>query len=400
MESLSEVPNALFQMEGQRIRANSLRSQANPNDQPITISKSPMSPPEMDAGLWSKLPQELLERILSFLPLKNFMNLRSTCKHFKSLLFSPPFISKHSSSSSFSSFLLLSHPQCYNHFAFYDSALGAWRNFALSLSALLPCAAGQASLLSTSNGLLCFSLSNSFLVFNLLTKSSRVIEFPAYPFAFELFSLVSTPVGYSLFMVSSGSCTKNTFVYDSKVQFWRKFNGFNPILSDNYHQEAVYYKGSLYFVTPEPFSVACFVLESGKWERPNTELPRELMFVRLLSDGGDGKLYLIGGVGRNGISRSMKLWELGEGMNWVEVESLPEMMCRKLMSVCFHNYDHLYCFWHRGFICVCCYTWPEVLYFKVSRRTWHWLPKCPSLPDKWSCGFRWFSFVPELYASV
>jgi hypothetical protein len=22
------------------------------------------------------------------------------------------------------------------------------------------------------------------------------------------------------------------------------------------------------------------------------------------------------------------------------------------------------------------------------------------LPEKWSCGFRWFSFVPELYALV
>ncbi|CAB4296537.1 unnamed protein product [Prunus armeniaca] len=77
----------------------------------------------MDAGLWSKQLQELLERILSFLPLKNFMNLRLTCKHFKSLLFSPSLISKHSSSSPFSSFLLLSHPQCYNHFALYDSTL-------------------------------------------------------------------------------------------------------------------------------------------------------------------------------------------------------------------------------------------------------------------------------------
>ncbi|KAL6216695.1 hypothetical protein ACLB2K_009914 [Fragaria x ananassa] len=371
------------------------------------MAKSLMSSPEMDAGIWSNLPEEVLERILSMLPLKTFMVLRSTCKHFKSLLFSPTFISKHSSSSSssspFSSFLMLSHPQCYPDFPLYDSPLGAWRRFALSLSELLPCAAGPVSLLSISNGLLCFSLpsSSSFVVCNFMTKSSRVIKFPTNPFGFELLTLVSTPVGYNIFMLSSGSSTKTrTFVYDSKIQSWQNFSALDTILSDNHHQQGVHFKGSLYFSTPEPFSVVKFDLESGKWGRDNIELPGELVFVRLVSDEGKGKMYLIGGIGRNGISRSMKIWELCEGQNWVEIERVPEMMCRKIMSVCYHHYEHLYCFWHQGLICVCCYAWPEILYYKVSRRTWHWLPKSPSVPERWACGFRWFSFVPELYASV
>ena len=82
------------------------------------------------------------------------------------------------------------------------------------------------------------------------------------------------------------------------------------------------------------------------------ELPGELTFVKLVSNG-DGKLYLVGGIGRNGISKSMKLWEL-EGDNWVLVESVPEFMSQKLFSVCYHNYEHVYCFWHQETICVCC----------------------------------------------
>ncbi|XVE95030.1 hypothetical protein REPUB_Repub02eG0060900 [Reevesia pubescens] len=315
---------------------------------------------EMDPGIWSKLPQELLEYILSFLPLKTLLNLRSTCKHFKSLVFSPSFISKHSSDSPFSSFLLLSHPQCYCHFPLYDTILGAWRNLALPFSFLPSCAA-QFHLLSSSNGLFCFSLPNScsFLVCNILAKSSRVIQFPSLPFAFELLTLVSRPDGYKIFML----CSKFSSCYA--------------------------------FVT---VSVVCFDLENGKWESLHTEMPRELTFVRLVSNTDEGKLYLVGGIGRNGISRSLRLWELGNGGNWEEMDRLPELMCRKFMSVCYHTYEHVYCFWHQGMICVCCQTWPEILYYKVSRRTWHWIPKCPSLPDKWSCGFRWFSFVPELYA--
>ncbi|XVF39806.1 hypothetical protein PTKIN_Ptkin01aG0061900 [Pterospermum kingtungense] len=396
----------LTMFKGLHTTSSSLKSAGKMKlERPIITKslKSAKGSTEMDPGIWSRLPHELLEHILAFLPLKTLFNLRSTCKHFKSLVLSPSFMSKYSSTtgSPFSSFLLLSHPQCYSCFPLYDTVLGAWRNLALPFS-FLPPSASQFNLLSSSNGLFCFSLpkSCSLLVCNLLVKSSRVIKLPFFPFAFELLTLVSTPDGgYKIFMLCSKSSSSYAFVYDSKVDSWRRYDGFQPLLNDNSHQEGSYFNGCLYFTTPEPFSVACFDLESGKWETLNTEMPGELTFVRVVSDDSDeGKLYFVGGIGRNGISRSMRLWESGNGGNWEEVGRLPELMCRKLMSVCYHNYEHVYCFWHQGMICVCCHTWPEILYCKVSRRTWHWISKCPSLPDKWSCGFKWFSFVPELYA--
>ncbi|KAH7567526.1 hypothetical protein ACOSP7_010525 [Xanthoceras sorbifolium] len=363
----------------------------------------PLQSSKMDPAIWSRLPGELLEHVLSFLPLKTFLNLRSTCKHFKSLAFSPSFVSKHTSSSSnFSSFLLLSHPQCYHQFPLYDFSVGAWRNLFLPPSVVLPTSSGDPStLLSSSNGLFCFSVpsSSSLLVCNLLSKSSRIVSFPAYPFDFKSLTLVSTSSDYKIFVLYSKFSSNYALVYDSRNQAWRKFNSFDSVLRDSNHRESVFYNGSLYFTTPEPFSVVRFDLDGGGWERTDSILPSELVFVRLVSDG-KRKLYLIGGFGRNGISRSLKLWEMSGENRWVEVESLPELMCRKFMAVCYHNYEHVYCFWHEGMICVCCYTWPEVLYYKVSRRTWHWLPKCPSVPERWSCGFRWFSFVPELYALV
>lgn len=362
------------------------------------------SPPEMDPGLWSRLPPELLDLVLTFLPLKSLLNLRSTCKHFRSLIFSPCFISKHDSPSYLSSFLLLSHPHLDRlQLHLYNSGLGAWSKLYLSLSLLLPPRAAQSSLVRTYKGLLCFSLpDSSFLIRNLLAGSTRRVDFPAHPLSFELFSLVPTPhQGYKLFLLSSGPhSASSAFVYDSTAGSWTRFQGFNPVLTGNDHQEGVPFHGRLYFTTPDPVSVVSFHPGTGKWEGSTAELPSELIFARLASDG-DGKMFMVGGIGRNGISRSVKVWELGrEGRRWVEVGGLPEVMCRKFMSVCYHNYDHLYCFWHRGMICVCCYTWPEILYYKVSRGTWHWLPKCPSLPEKWSCGFRWFSFAPELYAFV
>ncbi|GAB4839305.1 hypothetical protein Ancab_028832 [Ancistrocladus abbreviatus] len=362
------------------------------------------TPPElMDPRIWGRLPVDLLEHTLCFLPLKNILNLRSTCKRFEALVFDPSFVSKYyslspSSQSPFSSFLLLSHPHSNNHFLLYDSVLGTWRKLSLSLNPCIP----SSSLLSVSNGLLCFSLpySSSFLVSNLLCRSSRVVEFPKFPFSFELLTLISAQTGFKIFVTLSGSSSNGAYLYESKTQSWRQFDGCGVNLSDGYCQPGVCINDLLYFTTSEPFSIVCFDLESGKWRTAVTEMPRELTFVRLVSDG-EGKLYMVGGVGRNGISKSLKLWELGdEGENWREVEILPDMMYRKFASVCYHNYEHIYCFWHQGLICIACYTWPEVLYYRVARRTWHWLSKCPSLPQKWSCGFKWFSFVPEFCASV
>ncbi|KAL4566225.1 hypothetical protein LXL04_030337 [Taraxacum kok-saghyz] len=368
------------------------------------------STPEMDRRIWRKLPIELLERILSMLPFKTFLYLRSTCKYFRSLIFSPLFLSKYANSlspSPFSSFMLLSHPQSGNYLL-YDTVVNTWRDINLPLIDSLT----FTPLLCIASCLLCFSAvpdsSNSaFCLFNLLSRTTRLVKFPEYPFAFEYPTLITNSSGYHLFCLSSGSASSHlyAYVYDSRVRRWTRYDGFHRTLGDSYLQQGVLLNGSLYFVTREPFAVVNFDLHTGNWETSDVDLPEELTFVRLAAGNGKGEgaktLFMFGGIGRNGISRSMKVWELDVNeRRWMEMQSVPEMMCKKLGSVCYHNYEHIYCFWHQGMICVCCYTWPEVLYYKISRRTWHWMPKSPSLPDKWSCGFKWFSFVPELYAFV
>ncbi|KZV45119.1 hypothetical protein F511_24161 [Dorcoceras hygrometricum] len=280
----------------------------------------------MDPRIWSRLPNHLLERILSFLPLKTFLDLRSTCKHFNSLLFTPYFISKHSlSSSSLSSFIILSHPQSTQRLSLFNTASNSWFEESISLPRILSC-----NLLSSSNGLLCFSIprSSCFVLYNLLAKCSRRVSFPACLFEHESVTLVSTNNGYKLFVLPSSVGSSNqTLVYDSTVKSWRRFEGSTPVLHESCHQKGALYKGRLFFTTVEPFHVVFFHLDSGRWEGSTVGLPADLTFIRVVSDGYQ-KLYLVGGVGTSGISRSIKIWELGideGGDYWVEVETLPEM---------------------------------------------------------------------------
>ncbi|KAL5706779.1 hypothetical protein ACHQM5_024901 [Ranunculus cassubicifolius] len=360
-------------------------------------------PVKLNPQIWRQLPRELIEHILVFLPIKSFFNLRSTCKRFYTIIFSPSFISKHSAFHSLtnntsSSFLLLSHPQFQQQFPLYDFTNTHWRISGLPLSNTG--SPSTSHLLSASNGLLCFSrpLSYSLLVCNLLTGSSKIIRFPLLNVDFDSVTLISSSIGYKIFVLCSGCSSNYTYIYDSVTRNWSKF----PRISRrNSNFEGVHCNGYLYFTTPEPFSVLGFDLKRSKWRNPIENLPGagELTFARLASNEKE-KLYLIGGTGSHGISRSMKIWEFGEDGDWVETGSLPNMLCKKFMSICYHNYQHVYCFYHDGVICVCCYTWPEVLCYKIARETWHWLPRCPSLPEKWSCGFKWFSFVPNFYALV
>lgn len=365
----------------------------------------PTTANEMSPAIWSRLPDHLLDRILALLPLHCLLSLRSTCKHFRSLLLSPSFLSQlNCRSHRPAAYFLLSHPQfSHSFFPLYDSTVDSWRKLPISISSSF-----SYQLLSSSSGLLCFSLSypssSSLLVYNLLTLSSKIIACPNQSsFPATLISYPSpSPHGYKIYLPSSFSAS--FFLYDSDSSSWTDYPLFVPLLSlSNTHQDPVFFNDFLYFTTPEPFSVVGFGLNAVRWETEVTpELPPELAFVRLVSSNGGKRLFLVGGVGRYGISISLKVWEMveGEQKRWEEVGRLPEMMFRKFVSVCYHNYSHVYCIWHQGILCVCCTTWPEVLFYNLGRGTWHWLPRCPLLQEKWSCGFRWFSFAPNLYAMV
>ncbi|KFK31730.1 hypothetical protein AALP_AA6G151600 [Arabis alpina] len=372
----------------------------SPESSPTAVA----SPVAMDPIIWSVLPDHLLDQILSYLPFKTLVALRSISRHLQSLILSPTFLSDHSFS--LPSFLLLSHPQSFNSFPLFDPNLHSWRTLPLPRSLSLSCAS---SLLSSSHGLLCFSLSSSsassLTVFNPLTRSSRSVKFPFYPFHFELLTLISSPDGYKIFTLCSSASSRCVCLYNASDRSWRRFGGVDQLLPRGFNQDGVFYNGSLYFARSEPFMIVSVDFNDGKWTTAIGDgvfpVNDDITFARLVTDSEKKTLYMVGGVGSNGICRSIKIWEFKEETeSWIEAETLPDIVCRKFTSVCYHNYEHVYCLWHKEMICVCCYNWPEILFFHVGRRTWHWIPKCPSLPEKWSCGFRWFSFVPSLCASV
>ncbi|KAF2324270.1 hypothetical protein GH714_011485 [Hevea brasiliensis] len=73
----------------------------------------------------------------------------------------------------------------------------------------------------------------------------------------ELLDLVLSLLPLKTFL----NLRSTSFIYDSRFNSWQKFDNLEPILSDNCHQEGVFFNGSLYFTTPEPFSIVCLDME-------------------------------------------------------------------------------------------------------------------------------------------
>lgn len=153
-----------------------------------------LEPPQndggMDPGLWDTLPDEIIDRILAFLPLPCFFRLQVVCKRWNSLRFSPGFLDVYSEVVTPRPWLLLfakgkersDVPRvanlhklgvAYNFLLkrvsfLYNTESRKWYNLAL------PCLPPQASILAASGGLLCCEGGMGyFLVCNPVTNTWR-----------------------------------------------------------------------------------------------------------------------------------------------------------------------------------------------------------------------------------
>uniref|UniRef100_A0A0D6R1K7 F-box domain-containing protein n=1 Tax=Araucaria cunninghamii TaxID=56994 RepID=A0A0D6R1K7_ARACU len=352
----------------------------------------PSSGSRMEAKIWSNLPDEVVERILARLPAESFLCLRCVCKRWNALLSSPSFVSL-CCKISHRPWLVMFRRRDHRICRAYDIFISKWHNISLCF---LPYQ--TAEVVAASGGLLCLRTPFSLSVCNPLTKTWREFPFYSHEHNWCAIALVAEegPKGYKI-VVAGSSLDRRTEAYDSITDSWKRTEDLP--LRTNLRYEATYCDGVLYFTTSDHFVIMGYNLQRGSWSRVEAPMPESLICNRLVSCGN--RLYIVGGVGHNGISRSIWVWELSQdGREWREVQKLPEMMCKKFLAICYHNYEHISCVGHEDYICLSCFTSPEVLVYKLSRRTWHWLPRCPYIPDEASYGFKWFSFIPSLYALV
>ncbi|BBN07860.1 hypothetical protein MPTK1_4g06840 [Marchantia polymorpha subsp. ruderalis] len=352
----------------------------------------------MDASLWSNLPEDLVDRVLACLSLPTFYRFRTVCKRWNSLITSPSFLQCWSEMATECPWLLMIKRRDNRLCPAYDSLLSKWHAVSLNF---LPLQATE--VVATCEGLLCLraEVSGSLFVCNPLTKRWR--ELPTMLMKNQARGIVGMTVNkatkcYKIIVAGSNSdlYDRKTEVYDSATDSWKR-SGDLPARTDLRPEYAVCL-GSMYFTTSEPFSLLAFNIAEDVWRKVEVPMPCSLTCSRLLVN--NGILVLVGGVGKNGISRSFCIWKLEkETMEWQECERMPDYLCRKFLAMCYHNYEHISCIGHMDLICLASFSWPETLVYDASLKSWHWLPRCPLTPLQ-SGGFSWLSFQPRLDAAV
>lgn len=181
-------------------------------------------PPGPAAGEISleDLPQDLLEKILSWLPASSFFRLRSVCKRWRSAEASATFLNSCSGIASREPWFLLVDPDV-DQSIIFDTSEGNWKN--IGHPALLRETRNSNSIpVASAGGLVCFlTTAGSFIVCNPVTGACR--ELPPMGLGEEnekerIYAIAMTSSPYKLFVISGDFPNIRVKIYDSAEEQW------------------------------------------------------------------------------------------------------------------------------------------------------------------------------------
>ncbi|KAI0524231.1 hypothetical protein KFK09_003595 [Dendrobium nobile] len=354
------------------------------------------------------LPDEILEKIFSFLPVLSIIRAGSVCKRWHGAVHS----GKHSWNNM--------PPQKPWYFMFtysknivgyaYDSSFRKWYNFDF------PCLDKCNWFVSSSCGLVCFmdyENRNRILVCNPITRTWKQLQQPpngkspdysALALSVDRFSL-----SYTVAVVKSRQLPDDFLQWDFTIQIYESENclwvaSINEVLEGwRGGDESVICNGVLY----------CLVYSfSGNNERrhglvmyklcsnfPRASVMGSMILVPCPLTCGRlmnlrDKLVMVGGIGRHDrpdIIKGIGIWEL-EKEEWQEVARMPHKFFQG-----FGELDDVFASsGAEDLIFIQCYGAPALLIFDMSHKQWKWSLRCPVTKRFALQLFSGFCFEPRL----
>lgn len=356
----------------------------------------------LDGSVWGDLPEELMDRVLAWLPPVCLFRLRGVCRRWHSVLNERGFLNLLSQLPSHGPCFLMSQKNGETwQTAVYSHPMNSWHSLPLTF---IPRKAH--SLIASAGGLLCFTglegRHDHLFVCNPLRKEFKFL--PVMHHSRQLgfvHMVVDKKVRcYRIITTGDGSYTGSnrampTEVYDSKSDSWAVYDSM-PV--GNLHSlKSAFCNGRLYCLTLSPCGLVAFDINQGVWKSIPVRMPRSLLDAFLVS-GDSGCLLLVGRVGLYSVHQSMRIWELDQRlMDWVEIGRMPHLMFKALLKSSAESFQ---CFGHGSYICFSAQKQQRWLMYDLCKKVWHWFGGCPLLSISSSKRIRGFFFEPRLDASV
>lgn len=357
------------------------------------------------------LPNDLLERILAYLPIASILRAGSVCKRWHEIVSSKRFLWNKSH--------VLSQKPWYFMFTSSDEPVGYAYDpiFRKWYSIELPCINTSNWFITSSSGLVCFMDSDSrseLYICNPVTKRCKRLEEPP-GLKFSDYSALAISVNrishhYTISIVKSKQVPGNFFqwdlsihIYDSETMIW--VTALTEVVTGwRAGDESVICDGVLYFliystggVAPENrHGLIMYNLLSrsahGLLIRSFIPVPCPLTCGRLMNL--KGKLVMVGGIGKHDrpdIIKGIGIWVLN-GKEWQEVARMPHKFFQG-----FGEFDDVFASSGTDdLIYIQSYGAPHLLGFDINLKQWKWSQKCPVVKRFPLQLFTGFCFEPRL----
>ncbi|CAK9153634.1 unnamed protein product [Ilex paraguariensis] len=357
------------------------------------------------------LPDDLLERILAYLPIASIFRAGCVCKRWHDIVSSERFLWNLS--------LLLTQKPWYFMFTSsdeptgyaYDPILRKWYGIEF------PCFQTPNWLTASSYGLVCFMDNDSqreLYVCNPITKGcKRLVEPPGLKssdFSALAISVSQISRNYNVSIVKSKQVPGNFFqwdlsihVYDSETMMWA--TPLTEVLTGwRGGEESVICDGVLYFLIystgggmpDNRHGLVAYNLSSrlshGLLKRSFIRVPCSLTCGRLMSL--KEKLVMVGGIGKPDwpdIIKGIGIWVLN-GKEWQEIARMPHKYFQG-----FGEFDEVFASSGADdLIYIQSYGAPALLVFDVKQKQWRWSQKYPVTKRFPLQLFNGFCFEPRL----
>eukprot|EP00249_Psilotum_nudum_P002964 c16267_g1_i2 orf=370-1494(-) len=285
----------------------------------------------MDENLWSKLPEELLEKVLANLPVDAMLRFRSVCKAWKAFISSYGFVELCYKSSHKGPWCLTISPDCEGS-AVYDVAMDKWYRI------LLPSIAAKHRMqpFNSVGGFICFkNFDNStFLVYNLLTRScsdltpGRTRNCSDKDMAWVV---VDQSEGFSVIVVGE---SRRYEVYDSYSNKWSRVGmlptGIEISQDCCFPARSVAIDGLLYMVSNFPYDLVTYDIITGSWSKLYVRWPYQ-SWNHILSEYR-GRICMMALQNKHD-QLCFCEWELQTKRKaWVKIETMPKSLSSELLS--------------------------------------------------------------------
>ncbi|GLU00762.1 hypothetical protein SLE2022_181070 [Rubroshorea leprosula] len=355
------------------------------------------------------IPDDLLERILAYLPIVSIFRAGSVCKRWHDIVSSRRFLWNFSH--------VLSQKPWYFMFTSSDEPVGyAYDpNLRKWYGIDLPCIKTPSWFISSSCGLVCLMDNDSrseLFMCNPITRLCKKLEEPPglkfSDYSALAISVNRTSHNYIISIVKSKQVPGNFFqwdlsihVYSSETMMW--MTSLTEVLTGwRGGDESVICDGVLYFLIystgggrPENRHGLIMYNLSGRSPpliRSVIQIPVPLTCGRLMNL--KEKLVMVGGIGRQdrpGIIKGIGIWVLN-GKDWQEVARMPHKYFQG-----FGEFDDVFASSGTDdLIYIQSYGAPALLVFDMNLKQWKWSQKCPVSKRFPLQLFTGFCFEPRL----